>query len=177
MPEVSCSDPHFEGVALGGGSEPVLGQVEYFAGVFVTCVSGQPQYLMEAVAGDSDEQGTGIEPGDQAQVVITLQCDAYPTCDIFASATSLDTATEVSVETTINVTTDSAEFGAFPMFAEGHVRPAPVPEFGRARIRGCLFDNHLLDSAAQRLVRARHGSVEIKATKIDVGSFKLKRAT
>src|SRR6478609_7763261 len=42
VPDVNCSDPHFEGVAIGAGSEPSLGNVEYFAGIDVTCVAGQP---------------------------------------------------------------------------------------------------------------------------------------
>jgi hypothetical protein len=176
VPEVSCSDPRFEGVAVGAGSEPVLGELEYFAGIFVTCVSGQPQYLMAAIIGDGNDQETGIEPGDQAQIVITLQCDAYPTCDVFSSATSLDTDTNVFVETTIDVTTDSAVFGAFPLFGQNRVRPAPVPAFGKVRLRGCLFDQHLLARSAQRLVLARHGKVRIRPSKIDVGSFTLKRA-
>jgi hypothetical protein len=174
VPAANCSDPRFEGVALGAGSQPALKDVEYFAGILVTCVSGQQQYLMDAKAGDS-EQATGIEPGDQAQIVITLNCDAYPSCEVFSSATSLDTGTSVSVDTTIDVTTDSAVFGAFPMSREGSSRPAPVPDFGTARVLGCLFDNHLLNRSAQRISRVRHGHAVIRASNIHVGSFRLTR--
>jgi hypothetical protein len=174
VPDVNCADKQFEGVAVGGGSEPVLGRREYFAGVLLTCVSGQAQYLMEVTTGDGQEQGTGIEPGDQAQIVISIQCDAYPTCDVFASATSLDTDASVSVTATLELTTNSAVFGAFPLFADGSSRPAPVPDFGRARLRGCVFGNSLLGKGAERLVRVHHGTAQIRPTRIDVGSFSLK---
>ena len=175
VPQASCSGTRFDGVALGGGSEPVLGEVEYFAGIYVTCASGQAQYLLEAVDGNGDEQSTGIEPGDQAQIVITVHCDSYPTCDVFSSATSIDTDASVSVETTIDLTTDSALFGAFPLFRAGSARPAPVPAFGHARIIGCLFGNHLIGKGTQRLTRYRQGAAEIRPGKIDVGSFTVRR--
>jgi hypothetical protein len=51
-----------------------------------------------------------------------------------------------------------------------------VRQFDQARIRGWLFDNHLLGKGAQRLTRTRHGDAEISATRIDVASFTLRRA-
>ena len=114
----------------------------------------------------------GFEPGDQAQIVITLQCDKYPTCSVLASATSLDTSTEVHVQATIDVTTDSALFGAFPSFREDGSR-APAPAFGKARVSGCLFDNHLIDNSAERIVRGSPGRITIRPGTIRTGSFTL----
>ena len=80
----------------------------------------------------------------------------------------------VSVEGTIDLATDSAVFGAFPLFAGATQRPAPVPDFGQAELSGCLFGRHLLDRDVQRLKRVHRGVTEIRAGKIQVGSFTLR---
>jgi hypothetical protein len=176
VPTIRCPRARFHGVAFGAGSEPVVGQSEFFGGVNVACLGrDQPSCALDAVVGDTEQQNLAVAAGDQVQITISVDCSAFPTCHVFSDATKLANDETADAEADVTLSGDSAEFGAFPMFSAGSKRFAPVPAFETVRVDGCLFDLHLITQAAsQRLARTRMGNTVIHHTRIDNGSFRLR---
>jgi hypothetical protein len=151
-PPMSCSN-RFQGIAIGAGSSPTGGVVDFFAGVVATCVDGKATYELNATVGDAEQRAAEVAAGDLVQVVIDLNCDAS-TCDVFASATNLDAEDSKAVVNGTSEVRHSGLFGAFPVYSDGHPHLARVPDFDSTPIRGCLFNGASMDDP-QRVKRRR----------------------
>jgi hypothetical protein len=174
VPEVTCASTGFQGIALGAGSEPTAGSLEYFAGVIITCRGGVASYAMRTSVGDLETTDPRVAPGDRIQVGVTLNCPSYPSCEVFSFATNLyqdDATTDVEGETTI--TSDSAEFAGFPVYKRPGARPASVPTFSSVEFFGCLFGDRLINKRDERLVRKLPGGASLRPGNFRQGIFEL----